>query len=56
MVLLFLVIIAAGFVLTKNVESFSVYGGVLQKKITNRVDSENDLEEHKKYATLNINN
>ena len=46
-------IIAAGSVVTKNVESFSIYGGVPAKKICNRFDSENDLKEHIRLYNLN---
>jgi chloramphenicol O-acetyltransferase type B len=31
-------IIAAGFLVTKDVESFSIYGGIPAKKIRNRFD------------------
>lgn len=39
-------IIAAGSVVTKDVEPFSIYAGVPAKKIRNRCDSESDTEEH----------
>lgn len=39
-------IIAAGSVVTKNVEPYSIYGGNPARKIKNRFDSEEDLEEH----------
>ncbi len=38
-------ILAAGSVVTKNIEPYSVYGGIPAKKIKNRF-SENDLEKH----------
>ena len=41
-------IIAAGSVVTKDVESYSIYGGVPAKKIKSRFDSVEDLEEHKR--------
>ena len=39
-------IIAAGSVVTKNVEPFSIYGGVPAKKIGDRFSSEYDRKEH----------
>jgi chloramphenicol O-acetyltransferase type B len=39
-------IIAAGSVVTKNVEAYSIYGGNPAKKITDRFESIKDLEEH----------
>ena len=39
-------IIAAGSIVTSNVEPFSVYAGVPAKKIKNRFDSALDLERH----------
>jgi len=44
-------IIAAGSVVTKNVESYSIYGGVPARKISDRFASSEDLELH-----LNIMN
>ena len=41
-------IIAAGSVVTKDVEPFSIYAGVPAKKIGNRFNSAEDLELHKK--------
>jgi acetyltransferase-like isoleucine patch superfamily enzyme len=41
-------IIAAGSVVTKDVEPFSIYGGNPAKKICNRFNSKSDLEKHKK--------
>jgi acetyltransferase-like isoleucine patch superfamily enzyme len=42
-------IIAAGSLVTKDVEPYSIYGGVPAKKLSNRFDNENDLKQHKKY-------
>lgn len=39
-------IIAAGSVVTKNVQPFSIYAGVPAKKIRDRFDSESDLKVH----------
>jgi len=39
-------IVAAGSVVTKNVEPYSIYGGVPAVKISNRFDSESDLNRH----------
>lgn len=39
-------IVAAGSVVTKDVEPYSIYGGNPAKKICNRFDSSEDLEEH----------
>ncbi len=39
-------IIAAGSVVTKDVDSYSIYGGNPAKKISNRFDSEEQLREH----------
>lgn len=40
-------IIAAGSLVTKNVEPYAIYGGNPAKKIRNRFDSKEDLEKHK---------
>jgi acetyltransferase-like isoleucine patch superfamily enzyme len=40
-------IIAAGSLVTKDVESYSIYGGNPAKKITNRFNSLEELEQHK---------
>jgi acetyltransferase-like isoleucine patch superfamily enzyme len=40
-------IIAAGSVVTKNVDEYSIYGGVPAKKIGERFNSKEDLEKHK---------
>ncbi|MDQ2719843.1 MAG: acyltransferase [Bacteroidota bacterium] len=39
-------IIAAGSVVTGNVEPYSIYGGVPSKKLRNRFENDNDKEEH----------
>jgi acetyltransferase-like isoleucine patch superfamily enzyme len=39
-------IIAAGSFVTRNVEPFSIYGGVPARKIGERFENETDLEEH----------
>jgi acetyltransferase-like isoleucine patch superfamily enzyme len=39
-------IIAAGSVVTNDVQPFSIYGGVPAKKITDRFKNENDLKKH----------
>ena len=41
-------IIAAGSLVTKNVEPYSIYGGSPAKKIHDRFDNESDLETHKR--------
>ncbi|MEO7044802.1 MAG: DapH/DapD/GlmU-related protein [Ferruginibacter sp.] len=46
-------IIAAGSVVTSNVQPFSIYGGVPAKKIKNRFENEADLIEHLKLYNLN---
>jgi acetyltransferase-like isoleucine patch superfamily enzyme len=47
-------VIAAGSVVTKDVQPFSIYAGVPAKKIRDRFDNESDLAEHlKQYQTLN---
>jgi acetyltransferase-like isoleucine patch superfamily enzyme len=45
-------IIAAGSVVTKDCESFSIYGGVPAKKIRDRFDNINDKETHEKMLKL----
>ena len=45
-------IIAAGSIVTKDVEAFSIYAGVPAKKISNRFDNEKDLNEHIKVYNL----
>lgn len=44
-------IIAAGSVITKDVEPYSIYGGNPAKKIRNRFDSEEDLKKHIELCT-----
>ena len=46
-------IIAAGSLVNKDVESYSIYGGMPAKKIRNRFDNENDLREHIRLYSLN---
>ena len=46
-------IIAAGSVVTKNVEPYSIYGGNPARKIRNRFDSEEQLENHIRLYKLN---
>lgn len=41
-------IIAAGSIVTKDVEPYSIYGGNPAKKIRNRFENEEDLEKHKR--------
>ena len=48
-------IIAAGSLVTKDIESFSIYGGVPAKKIRNRFDSENDLKKHIELYNIRYN-
>ena len=45
-------IIAAGSVVTKDVEPFSIYACIPAKKIKNRFDNENDLQEHVRLYNL----
>ncbi len=47
-------IIAAGSVVTKDVEAYSIYAGVPAKKVKNRFDTPSDLQMH--LAMLNDNN
>lgn len=46
-------IIAAGSVVTKDVESYAIYGGNPAKKIRNRFESPEDLKEHIRLYELN---
>ncbi|MFA7289738.1 MAG: acyltransferase [Melioribacteraceae bacterium] len=46
-------IIAAGAVVTKDVDAYSIYGGVPAKKIRSRFDSVQELEKHIKLYKLN---
>lgn len=41
-------IIAAGSVVTKDVEAYSIYAGVPAKKVSDRFNNQGDLENHKK--------
>lgn len=49
-------IIASGSVVTRNVESFSIYGGVPVKKIGDRFQNDEDLQEHIRLYDLNFKN
>jgi len=49
-------IIAAGSVVTNNVQSFSIYGGIPAKKISDRFENESDLSEHIRLYNLNFKN
>jgi chloramphenicol O-acetyltransferase type B len=46
-------IIASGAVVTSDVEPYSIYGGVPAKKIGNRFNTEDDLNEHIRLSTKN---
>ena len=46
-------IIAAGSVVTRNVEPYSIYAGVPAKKVRNRFDTEEQKEEHIRLYRLN---
>jgi chloramphenicol O-acetyltransferase type B len=46
-------IIAAGSVVTKNVEAYAIYGGNPARKIKDRFDTESDLELHKQLLAQN---
>ena len=48
-------IIAAGSVVTKNVEEFSIYGGVPAKKIKNRFVCDRDKETHREMLEKDYN-
>jgi acetyltransferase-like isoleucine patch superfamily enzyme len=45
-------IVAAGSVVTKDVEPYSIYGGVPAKKIKNRFDTDEDKQKHKELIAL----
>ncbi|MGA2408206.1 MAG: acyltransferase [Bacteroidales bacterium] len=47
-------IIAAGSVVTNNVDPFSIYAGIPAKKIRNRFNSEAETEEHIKLYNINF--
>jgi len=49
-------IIAAGSVVTKDTEPFSIYAGVPAKKIRDRFDCESEKEEHLRLYKLNYKN
>lgn len=44
-------IIAAGAIITKDTEAYSIFAGVPAKKITNRFETNNDLQEHIRLTT-----
>ena len=46
-------IVAAGSLITKDIEPFSIYGGFPAIKIRNRFDNEKDLAEHIRLYTIN---
>lgn len=46
-------IIAAGAIVTKNTEPYSIYAGIPAKKIANRFDNDKDLQEHILLTTKN---
>lgn len=46
-------IIAAGSVVTSDVQPFSIYGGVPAKKIRNRFENDSDMKEHIRLYNLN---
>lgn len=48
-------IIAAGSVVTRDVEPYSIYGGNPAKKIRDRFDSEQQLNEHRRLYKMNYN-
>jgi chloramphenicol O-acetyltransferase type B len=45
-------IIAAGSLVTKDIEPFSIYGGVPARKLGNRFENDNDLNEHLRLLKL----
>jgi acetyltransferase-like isoleucine patch superfamily enzyme len=49
-------IIAAGSVVTKNVEEFAIYGGIPAKKIKNRFENDEDLLKHKIFLSQDPSN
>lgn len=49
-------IIAAGSLVTKDIEPYSIYGGVPAKKISNRFQNNDDLKEHIKLLDQNFKN
>jgi acetyltransferase-like isoleucine patch superfamily enzyme len=46
-------IIAAGSVVTQDVEPFAIYGGVPAKKIGDRFENKEDMKEHKRLYNIN---
>lgn len=48
-------IIAAGSVVTSDVQSFSIYGGVPAKKLGDRFENDSDMKEHMRLYNLNYN-
>lgn len=48
-------IIAAGSVVTTDVEAFSIYGGVPAKKIRNRFEDDSDMREHIRLSNIYYN-
>ena len=48
-------VIAAGSVVTSDVEAFSIYAGVPARKIRNRFENESDVREHVRLYNLNYN-
>lgn len=46
-------IIAAGSVVTKDVDPYSIYGGIPAKKISNRFNNDSELKEHIKLYNKN---
>ena len=46
-------IIAAGAIVTKNTEPYSIYAGIPARKISNRFDNDKDLQEHILLTTNN---
>ena len=48
-------IIAAGSVVTTDVDAFSIYGGVPAKKIRNRFENDSDMREHIRLYNINYN-
>jgi chloramphenicol O-acetyltransferase type B len=47
-------VIAAGSVVTKDVEMYSIYGGYPAKKIRDRFESEEDLQKHTEILALSM--
>lgn len=49
-------IVAAGSVVTKDIEPYTIYGGVPAQKIGNRFENMSDLKEHIRLYNLNYRN